>query len=208
MDFYWNNKVLLRKFIIGFLFFFLAIFTLSSQDVRIYQIAEAGNIIIMGENSSSYDYHVNLSIQAPGYSVNKNFTNKLYAKSNSTTELITLIPNGQTLGKLKINYHCNKIKSRQSDLNLVQKNNFKGITVFSLYACGRCDSVLQTMYSYGIPFTERNISFSETDKDLMWAKIREANFYSTNIQMPVFVIDGKTYFNINDLNSFILNLKY
>lgn len=178
------------------------------QDVQLYQKNENGNIVIMGKNISSFDYSVELKFDANGYNASSLSPSNKIVSSKSEARLLVLTPISGVKKTLFIDYNVLKLKNSSSYRRLASSEDFTGITLFTLYGCKKCSFVIETLNMLNIPFKEKCISFSDDDKDLMWAKVRENNYYGDNVKMPVIVIDNKTHFNIPDLKAFIYNLKF
>ena len=84
--------------------------------------------------------------------------------------------------------------------------DFESINVFTMNGCGRCQYTVNFLNENKIAFTEYNTSENDANNMAMWETLKAANYDGYSITMPVIVMDGKTYYNINNLSAELENM--
>jgi glutaredoxin len=78
----------------------------------------------------------------------------------------------------------------------------EGIVLFYKDGCSRCSFVTLYMLEHGINFKLLDVTSDEENDQLMWDMIKFENPDIARITMPVFLINGKFSYNIENLKNF------
>ena len=88
----------------------------------------------------------------------------------------------------------------------IQLNPVK-VNVFTQDGCGRCAFLIKYLEDNKIPYTELNTTIHIPNQALMFEQLEKAGFKSNTVKMPVVVYNGKTYYDIKDLQKFAGELR-
>jgi glutaredoxin len=97
-------------------------------------------------------------------------------------------------------------ESMEKRFTSIQMNPVK-VNVFTQDGCGRCAFLIKYLEDHKIPYTELNTSIHIPNQDLMFEQLEKAGFKNNTVTMPVVVHNGKTYYDIKDLQKFAGRLK-
>lgn len=192
----------------------------EKKDIELFQ-TENGNEISFAVKNHLRDFMtVELSVTGTGFTCNVPLPAIIDLKSYEKKDAIklTLAPSGSSYS---ISYKSYKTSQKHlsetpttSQNSTLEKNSRaattdlnKGIVLFTIDGCGRCAQALSYFKNENIPFKEINVSQSKEDEQKMWEILVNAGFADTSIQTPVVLVDGKAYYNMPDMTSFLQGLK-
>jgi len=206
------------------LLFLLATGFAQKNDIEVFEKKEGDKVMVFARNVGKVDYSVTLTFTSKGMDV----------KPSSKVEAVIPVGFMKEMGNLtpipgeswEYSYKVNFVQymgnaSVPTDPNSLQKTSSPptstapanadlskaNVVLYSKPGCSRCAYTKKQLASLGIQFEEFSTTSNSPEISNMWAEIRKAGFTGGSITMPVVRADGKYYYNIEDLPSFVAGLK-
>lgn len=111
-----------------------------------------------------------------------------------------------TLGKINTwNFNPSKNTTVNNNSNQVKVSS-KKIDIYTLAGCGICTKSIQYMNQHNIKYTEYPTEKDENMNAMFSLLCKSGCSANTEITGPVFVVDGKVYYNIKNLDDFLSKL--
>ncbi|MBK9254132.1 MAG: hypothetical protein IPM42_01450 [Saprospiraceae bacterium] len=189
----------------------------QTKDIEVIEREGKGGLDLFAKNNTKDELEATIDMTLMGY-VRKAGTNPTTLKLEAGEEkfLGTLImpPNTDCGYQTAVSYK--KLKSSKTietdgtgmkkRFTSIQMNPVK-INVFTQDGCGRCEFVINYLETNKIPYTELNTTIHTPNQELMFEQLTNAGFKGSSVKMPVVVYNGKTQYDIKDLNKFVEGLK-
>ncbi|MEM9544347.1 MAG: glutaredoxin domain-containing protein [Bacteroidota bacterium] len=210
----------------SWVYVFLLFVSLSTtaQDVVIEAKDMGSEVVLMATNNEDSDVTVTVELDAKGYDV------------GNTNKIEVLIPKKQTIevgrykrdksetasfqygySLTKTTKSSKKSTQRSSSSTLTEVKNFelddpalssaKGVSVYSINKCGRCNYTVEFLESNNIAFVEKNMDQNDEYNAEAFRYLEASGFGGGSFRTPLIVHDGKISYNIKDLKGFLNELK-
>ncbi len=176
----------------------------SFNAIQLKERKEGKTQIISAKNNSDKDYEVTLSANCPQYNFSKSMPVTQRISAYDEVEMVRLDPkpNASTACKFSFNYTPVKQKS-----NYTQSISSQNIQMFVVHECPRCKTAKELMIKNSLYYRERNVTLDKNEELLMWELLKKHGYHDTYVTTPVIYYKNKLYYNINNLETFIANLK-
>lgn len=188
---------------------------LKSQSERVkvtYQKAD-NFVLLTAENLTDKDYEFKFDFDLQNLKkVEGGELIKLKAKESAAFIGFELIDNNK---RWYYNYtywtfaHYDEgvMQATANSLGISKEEAENSIIVFDLDGCPRCDRTLDYLDKKKIPHHILDITSNDDNNDLMLAFVRELGINMTSVTTPMVVMGGDVHFNINNLDSFMYEMK-
>ncbi len=188
-------------------------FSQASQDIEIIEEQGSNSVTLYGVNNTLADSEVSFRFETVGFVADENSPVKTTIGAKSKVKLVTLTAPANT--ECRYSSSISIVKStksadaaeRKAVMTTSTQMNLNKINIFTRNGCGRCEFAVQYLTDNHIPFVELNTSIHEPNNDMMWSELEKANYDKKNVQMPVIVTAGRTYYNIESLPVLLKSLK-
>ena len=205
-----NIQFTIMKHVLSLLLLFIIPLSVFSQDeVEVFQKEDGNKTMIVGKNNIDEAIEITLEVSFKGFNTEDVFPKKIILQGKEEKTLATLFCPPKTACEYgtSISYKkVNKPNKKVTRTTGVQINPTK-VNVFTKDDCARCAYVIEAFEKNKVVFLELNTTIAPSNNDLMFEKLKEAGYTKNNIQMPVVVHEGKVYYNISDLKSFVEKFK-
>ncbi len=186
----------------------------QSDNIEIVDEQNDRDLVIKAINHSDLRQELVLEIEATNLSgYNGPITKLIASKDTVIMTNLTIIP-GQWSYRTKCVFTPKPTDSEIAlqDEGLKEKNLKevqdlgKGIVLFYQDGCPRCAYVTTFMLNNGIAFKIFDITNNENDNQMMWNLIKMEAPELEKVTLPVFLVNGKISYNIEDLKGYTKNL--
>ena len=195
---------------------FLCYSSLWAQSDKIELVDEQNDrdLVIKAINHSDLRQEMVLEIETKNLSgYNGPITKMISSKDTVIMANLTIIP-GQWSYRTKyvLNPKPTDAEIALQDEQLKEKNLNdlqdlgKGIVLFYQDGCPRCTYATTFMLNNGIDFKIFDITNNESDNQLMWNLIKMEAPDLEKVTLPVFLVNGKIAYNIENLKKYTKNL--
>lgn len=198
----------------------------QKNDIEVFEKKEGDKVMVFARNIGKVDYSVTLTFTSKGMDVRPSSKVEAVIPAGFMKEMGNLTPRPgesweysykvnfiQSMGKpvspadtfsISTPPAITELTTPVADHSELSKAN---IVLYSKPGCSRCAYTKKQLSSLQIPFEEFSTISNSPEIPNMWAELRKSGFTGGSITMPVVRADGKYYYNIPDLPSFIAGLK-
>ena len=196
---------------------FLAVncISLKSQDQKVkvtYQKAD-NFLLLTAENLTDKDYEFKFDFDLQNLKkVEGGELIKLKAKESAAFIGFELIDNNKrwyynyTYWTFAF-YPDGVLQATANSLGISLEEAQNSIIVFDKDGCSRCDRTLDYLSKKRIPHQIIDITTNGDNNDLMFGFLKENNLNLSTVTTPMVVMGGDVHFNINNLDSFMYEMK-
>jgi uncharacterized protein YkwD/uncharacterized membrane protein len=98
----------------------------------------------------------------------------------------------------------NNLSNNNSNQNNNSNSNKPEISIYTLPGCGICEHAVTYMKEHQMKYTEYSVG-DEANSKKMWELLQNSGSYEwgSTVTGPVFLIKGKVYFNVGDIDAFL-----
>ncbi len=213
---------------LSYILLFIPLLLTSQQEVELIELRTDNEIILQGVNHfSDQSIEMILTINSVGFGLKKEEVFTKVLGPNSKLKLVTLTakPNRDCSYSASMSYVATTkmahkdcvamdgegLASKTTSRPSIEVNNplngKKGIVVYSKNGCGRCEYVVEYLRKNNIAFEDLNISINKKADQEMSEVLFASGFKGGSFMTPVITVDEEVHYNIENLQSFLEDLK-
>ncbi len=190
---------------------------LNAQDktVLVTLKQEGNSLVTKAINNSNSQQEVTVTMEVKNCNGYKGPVTKLVG-AKKTVEMVRLTPLPNKVPQVSYNYSyvpklsdaeiaAQEKQLQEKRVSVLGEIN-KGIILFSQDGCPRCSYAVTYLLENDIDFKMVETTEDEAKKQAMWEIIRAENPDITEITFPVFLVNGKLSYSIEDLKGFTSEL--
>ena len=203
--------------------------SIMGQDVVIEAKKQGTEMVLIATNNENSDVTVIVELEVTGYDIGSENEIEVLIPKNETIEIgrykrdesqsasfqygysLTQTTTTQTKKSTSSSSSSAAINDGVVTTNLVPEDgstkDLKGLYVYSINNCGRCNYAVEFLESNNISFVEKNMDKNEEYSKEAFKYLGASGFRGGRFTTPMIIHNGKVSYNISDLKGFLKDLK-
>ncbi len=212
------------RFALVYIFLLFVSMSLTAQDVVIEAKDMKTEVVLTATNNEDTDVTVTVELDAQGYDIGASNTIEVLIPKKQTIEVGRYKRDKSKTASFQYGYSLTTTtkKSKEStksstvttmtevkniDIRESEPNLTKGLYVYSIDKCGRCNYTVNFLESNNIDFVEKNMDQNKEYKSEAFRYMEATGFGGGSFRTPLIVNNGQVSYNIADLKGFLKEVK-